>query len=125
MALSKDVMGGGFSAGQARALGGNYASIAATGSTIADAAAITASNVVVTAADGTKGVQLIGNVGDSVNVFNDSGSTLKVWPGSTSEAIAVPGTGLGTAAAAYSHTTYAVVNYIKVSATQWFPNKSA
>jgi hypothetical protein len=125
MALSKDVMGGGFSAGQARALGGNYTTVAATGSVITDAAALTASNVVVTAADGTKGVQLIGNVGDSVTVFNNSGSTLKVWPGSTSEAIAVPGTGLGTAAAAYSHTTYAVVTYSKITSTQWLPNKSA
>lgn len=125
MALSKDVMGGGFSAGQARAIGGNYASVAATGSTIADAATLTASNCVVTAADGTKGVQLSGNIGDSVTVFNNSGSTLKVWPGSSSEAIAVPGTGLGTAAAAYSHTTYAVVTYKKITATQWLPNKSA
>lgn len=125
MALSKDVMGGGFSAGQARALGGNYASIAATGSTIADAALLTASNCVVTAADGTKGVQLSGNIGDSVTVFNNSGSTLKVWPGSSSEAIAVPGTGLGSAAAAYDHTTYAVVTYTKITATQWLPNKSA
>lgn len=125
MALSKDVMGGGFSAGQARALGGNYASVAATGSTIADAALLTASNCVVTAADGTTGVQLSGNIGDSVNVFNDSGSTLKVWPGTSSEAIAVPGTGLGTAAAAYSHTTYAVVTYTKITATQWLVNKSA
>lgn len=125
MALSKDVMGGGFSAGQARALGGNYTSVAATGSVIGDAALLTASNCVVTAADGTTGVQLSGNVGDSVNVFNDSASTLKVWPGSSTEAIAVPGTGLGSAAAAYDHTTYAVVTYTKISATQWLVNKSA
>lgn len=125
MALSKDVMGGGFSAGQARALGGNYAAVTATGSAITDAAALTASNCVVASADGTKGVQLSGNVGDTVVVFNNSGSTLKVYPGSTSEAIAVPGTGLGTAGAAYSHTTYAVVEYKKITATQWLVNKSA
>lgn len=125
MALSKDVMGGGFSAGQARALGGNYAAVTATGSVITDAAALTASNCVVAGADGTKGVQLVGNIGDSVTVFNNSGSTLKVWPGSSTEAIAVPGTGLGSAAAAYSHTTYAVVTYTKITSTQWLPNKSA
>jgi hypothetical protein len=125
MALSKDVMGGGFSAGQARALGGNYAAITAAGSTIADATTLTASNCVVASADGTKGVQLTGNIGDSVTVFNNSGSTLKVWPGSSSEAIAVPGTGLGSAAAAYDHTTYAVVEYKKITSTQWLVNKSA
>ena len=125
MALSKDVMGGGFSAGQARSLGGSYAAVTATGSTIADAAALTASNCVVASADGTKGVQLSGNIGDSVIVFNNSGSTLKVYPGSSSEAIAVPGTGLGTGGAAYSHTTYAVVTYKKITSTQWLPSKSA
>lgn len=125
MALSKDVMGGGFSAGQARALGGNYAAVTATGSAITNAAALTASNCVVSGADGTKGVKLSGNIGDTVVVFNNSGSTLKVYPGSTSEAIAVPGTGLGTGGAAYSHTTYAVVEYKKITATQWLPNKSA
>lgn len=125
MALSKDVMGGGFSAGQARALGGNYAAITAAGSVIGDATDLTASNCVVAGADGTKGVQLTGNIGDSITVFNNSGSTLKVWPGSSTEAIAVPGTGLGSAAAAYDHTTYAVVTYVKITATQWLPTKSA
>jgi hypothetical protein len=125
MALAKEVMGGGFSAGQARALNGGYATQAAAGSVITDATDITSSNVVVTAADGTKGVQLTGNIGDSITLFNNSASTLKVWPGSTTEAIAVPGTGLGTAAAAYDHTTYAVVTYTKITATQWLVNKSA
>ena len=125
MALSKEVMGGGFSAGQAGSLNGGYATQAAAGSVIGDATVITSSNVVVTAADATKGVKLSGNTGDSVRIFNNSGSTLKVWPGSSTEAIAVPGTGLGTAAAAYSHTTYAVVEYTKITATQWLPVKSA
>ncbi len=125
MTISKDIMGGGFSAGQARALGGNYASVAAAGSVIGDATVLTASNCVVTGADGTKGVKLSGNIGDSFIVFNSSGSTLKVWPGSASEAIAVPASGAGTGGAAYSHTTYAVVTYLKVTATQWLPTKSA
>ena len=124
MALSKDVMGGGFSAGQAKALGGNYAAITAAGSAQTDATVLTASNCVVAGADGTKGVKLTGNIGDEVDVFNNSGSTLKVY-GSTGEAIAVPGTGLGTGNAAYSHTTYAVCKYKKITATQWLVNKSA
>lgn len=124
MALSKDVMGGGFSAGQAKALGGNYNAVTATGSAQTDAATLSASNCVVASADGTKGVILNGDVGDTVWVFNNSGSTLKVYPNSGT-AIAVPGTGLGTANASYAHTTYAVVEYKKISSTQWLPKKSA
>jgi hypothetical protein len=57
-------------------------------------------------------------------VFNNSGSTLKVYPNSGA-AIAVPGTGLGSANASYAHTTYAVVQYKKITSTQWLPIKSA
>lgn len=125
MALSKDVMGGGFSAGQAGSLNGNYTTIAAAGSTITDATTITASMSVVTAADGTKGVKLNGNVGDSVFVANSSASTLKVYPGSASEAIWVPGTSAGTGGTAYSQTLWAVCEYLKVTTTQWIVQKSA
>ena len=123
MTLAKDIMGAGFSAGQATALGGQTGTLAATGSAQSDAAAITVSNVTVSGADGTVGVILPAGYG-SVTVFNNSGSTLKVYPPSGA-AIAVPGTGLGTTDAAYSHTTYAVVTYQRVSSTQWFPTKSA
>lgn len=123
-ARAKDIMGGGFSAGQALALGGRYAAITAAGSTQTDATTLSATNCVVAGADGTKGVILDGDVGDTVVVFNNSGSTLKVYPNSGA-AIAVPGTGLGSANAAYSHTTYAVVSYKKITSTQWLPNKSA
>jgi hypothetical protein len=124
MALAKDVMGGGFSAGQAAALGGGYTAITATGSTQGDAATLTASNCVVAGADGTKGVVLNGNVGDSVLVFNNSGSTLKVYPNSGA-AISVGGTGLGSANAAFSQLTYKPVWYVKVSATQWISDVGA
>lgn len=124
MALSKDLMGAGFSDGQARALGGNYAAITATGSTQADAATLTASNCVVAGADGTKGVILAGNIGDSVWVFNNSASTLKVYPNSNA-AISVAGTGLGSANAAFSQLTYKVTIYIKVTATQWLAMTTA
>lgn len=125
MALSKDVMGGGFSAGQAGSLNGNYTSTAAAGSTITDATALTASMTVVTGADGTKGVKLVGNVGDSLFVANSSASTLKVYGGSSSEAIWVPGTSAGTGGTAYSQTLWAVCEYVKVTSTQWLVQKSA
>jgi len=124
MALAREVMLAGFSAGQARGLGGGYAGLVALGSTQDNAAPITSSTHVVTGADGTKGVRLVAEVGDTVWLFNNSGSSLKVY-GATGEAIAVPGTGLGTVNAAYTHTTYAVVEYYKITATQWIPSKSA
>jgi len=124
MALAKDIMGGGFSSGQARALGGNYQAVTAVGSAQTDASTLSASNCVVAGADATKGVILNGDVGDEVWVFNNSGSTLKVYPNSGA-AIAVPATGLGTANASYAHTTYAVVIYKKITSTQWLPSKSA
>lgn len=124
MSLAKDVMGGGFSAGQAASLGGGYSAITAAGSAQTDAATLTATNCVVAGADGTKGAILNCNVGDSQWVFNNSGSTLKVYPQSGA-AICVPGTGLGTADAAYSHTTYASVCYKRITSTQYLILKSA
>lgn len=123
MALAKELVGP-FPVGQARAIGGQYSAITAVGSTQADAATLTASMCVVASADGTKGAVLSGDVGDEVWAFNNSGSTLKVYPDSGA-AIAVPGTGLGTADASYAHTTYAVVVYKKITTTQWLIVKSA
>lgn len=124
MALSKDIMGGGLSAGQAKAIGGNYNALTALGSAQTDAAPITASMHIVAGADGTKGVILAGEVGDSCWLFNNSASTLKVYP-DTGAAIAVAGTGLGTANAAFSQLTYKATIYVKVTATQWLANTTA
>lgn len=111
-----------------QSLGGQYLTVAATGSTLGNSTQIGtgASLIVVTGADGTKGVTLPqAMVGDECTVFNNSGSTLKVWPGNASTAIAVPGTGLGSAAAAFSHLTYKVVQYKMITSTQWLPNVTA
>ena len=120
MATAREVMGGGFSAGQANALGGQVASVTAAGSTQTDAATITASINTVGSADGTKGVILpTGAPGDEIWIFNNSGSTLKVYPPSGS-AISVAGTGLGSANAAFSQLTYKCTVYKLVSSTQYF-----
>ena len=120
MATAKEIMGGGFSAGQAQALGGQKNTLTATGSTVTDAALVNASICIVASADGTKGVVLpAGQVGDEIWLFNNSASTLKVYPNSGA-GITVTGTGLGTADAAYSHLTYKTVLYKMQSATQWF-----
>lgn len=121
MALAKEMMGGGISAGQAQAIGGQAATVAAAGSTQATGTTVNSSLVIVTGADGTKGVTLIaGQPGDEYTIFNSSASTLKVYP-PVGAAIAVPGTGLGSANAAFSHLTFKVVRYVCQSSTQWFP----
>lgn len=120
MALAKEMMGGGISSGTAQAIGGQALTLAATGSTVADAALVKASNVIVSGGDGSVGVVLpAGQVGDEIWMFNNSGSTLKVYP-NTGAGITVTGTGLGTADAVYSHLTYKTVVYKMQSATQWF-----
>lgn len=118
MAYAKELPSAGFSAGQASAIGGQYVAVTATGSTQADAATLTASMSIVAGADGTKGVILSGQVGDEVTIFNNAGSTLKVYP-ETGAAIAVNGTGLGSANAAFSHLTYKAAKYNKLTSTQW------
>ena len=124
MAMAKELMGGGFSAGQALAAGGTTLSLAATGSSQTDAATVTASMTTVTGADGTKGVILAGDIGDEIWVANSSASTLKVYPASGA-AIWVPGTSAGSANTAYSQTLWAVACYKRVSATQYLVAKSA
>lgn len=123
MAFADEMVG--ISPVTAISIGGQYGAIAALGSSQGNAALVTASMTVVGSADGTKGVILpAANVGEECWVFNNSGSTLKVYPPNNA-AIAVPGTGLGSANASYAHTTYAVVIYKCFSSTQWIPNKSA
>jgi hypothetical protein len=122
MALAKEALG--LSGGTAQSLNGVYSTVAATGSAQGDAAAVGSSLCVVTAADGTKGVILGGDLGDEYTIVNNSASTLKVYP-PTSAAIVVPGTGMGSANTAYSHTTYAVCKYQRLTATQYSVIKSA
>ena len=124
MALAREIMQGGLSAGTAKAIGGGYVTVAAAGSVIGDATPVTASMCIVTGANATTGVSIGGEVGDEVWVFNNSGSTLKVCPESAA-AISVAGTGLGTAAAAFSQLTYKATIYKKVSTTQWLAVTSA
>lgn len=127
MAMAKELMGGGFSAGQAKSIGGQYAAITAAGAGTdsSDATAINASMVVIAGADGTKGARLPAcEVGDEIWLFNNAGSTCKLWPDSGA-AICVPGTGLGSANAAFSFLTYKTAIAKRVTSTQWLINVSA
>lgn len=125
MPFASEMMRGGTSAGQAKALVGGGGSVAAAGSAQGDATLVKASVSIVTGADGTKGVILPAvGPGESCTLFNDSGSTCKVYPPSGA-AITVVGTGLGTVNAAHSMLTYKTVIYTWQSATQIFANVSA
>ena len=128
MPLAKELIGVGIAPAAAIAIpNGVPTSLAALGSSQTDAAVVAAGFIRATAADGTKGVILpAANPGESVTIVNDSASTLKVYPPSNA-AIGVPGTSFGSASAnaAYSHTTFAVVEYKCYSSTLWTANKSA
>lgn len=120
MAYASELVGTGFSPGQASGVGGQYTALTAAGSSQATGTPVTASMSVVAGADGTKAVTLKGQKGDEVWLFNNSASTLKVYP-PVGAAIAVPGTGVGTANSAFDHLTYKVVAYKCMSSTQWVP----
>ena len=122
MTYATELVQAGISGPQAVAFGGGVnTALASAGSTQATGTLVGASNIIVTGADGTKGVTLpAGLPGDDCVVFNSSASTLKVYP-PAGAAIAVPGTGLGTANAAFSHLTFKTVLYRCVSSTQWLP----
>lgn len=123
MAYAKELTGA-FPPGQASAVGGQYKALTAVGSSQATGAAVTASMSVVAGADGTKAVTLQGQPGDEVWLFNNSGSTLKVYP-PVGAAIAVVGTGLGTGNAAFDQLTYKTTIYKCLTSTQWLANTSA
>ncbi len=125
MALAKELTGIGFSGAQAKGIGGIYTAITAAGSSQVTATAVGVSMSIIASADGTKGVRLPScEVGDEVWLFNNSGSTCPVYP-DTGAAIAVAGTGLGSANAAFSQLTYKTTIYKRVTSTQWLACTSA
>jgi hypothetical protein len=125
MTLAKEMVAAGFSPGQAQGAGGGNATVAAAGTNQATGTVINGSNNIVTGANGTTGVTLLAaQPGDEIWIFNNSGSTLKVWP-PVGAAIAVPGTGLGTANASFSQLTYKTTIYKCISATQRIPLTTA
>lgn len=125
MALAKELIGLGMPAGLAAGLGGQYGAVTAAGSSQTTATDVNSSMSVIASADGTKGVQLPAvEVGAEIWLFNNAGSTCPVYPDSGA-AICVPGTGLGSADAAFSLLTYKTGIFKKVTSTQWLVNVSA
>lgn len=120
MATVVDIMKGGTSAGQARAINGQVnSSVAAAGSSISDATDLIASINVV--ASGTGGVQLIsGEVGDEQEILNISGSSITVYPDSSSGRINSLSAGTG-----FSLGNNTAVKVRKFTSTRWMAYLSA
>jgi|SRR5580658_3361909 hypothetical protein len=118
MALFRDFVPS-FPPGQAVAQEGQTNNVTATGSTLANSTLLTSTYSFVTGADGTKGVTLpIMAVNESCVIYNNSASSLIVWPGSGTIAISAAGSGLGTAGSSATLTTYKQASYRQISATQ-------
>lgn len=122
MALAFNILRGGFSAGQAKAVNGAIATgLTAAGTTITTALDLLAdTNVIATCASGT-GVQLPScEIGDSCEIYNGGANSCTVYPDATNSQIngLVAGNGflLATNTSCYCR---------KITATRWIVNLSA
>lgn len=121
MALAAEAMGGGLSAGQARALGGHSNStVSAAGTTQATATALKTSNAIITTCANNAGVIVpLTQNGDSMWIYNGTANTLIVYPptsGQFNDVAVNTGISVGT------HTTLVVK---KITSTRWLANLSA
>ena len=122
MALAKDIMGGGFSAGQAQAIQGTInASVSAAGTVITDATDLTASNNLITTAAASSGVQLPSvPLGDSVMVYNGGANAVKVYPHATTAQINSAAVGVGVTLPINT-----LMQFYRWSSTRWVASMSA
>lgn len=97
MTTAAELVAAGFSAGQAKAVGGQFAaSVSAAGSTLSDATALVASNSNVTSVSAGQGVRLANSeIGDEYDVYNASASVdLLVYPPTSSATLNQLGAGV-------------------------------
>lgn len=90
MALATEMMGGGASAGLAKAINGTVApTVSAAGTTIADATQLKAGHNIVTTVAASSGVLLPnGEIADEVFVYNGTATNdLAVYPATSSQTI--------------------------------------
>lgn len=121
MALAREIMGGGFSAGSADAIqGGVNLTVSAAGTTQGTATAITTSNIYVSTAAANSGVILPATMqGDWLVIFNGGANPVTVYPpvGAKINALATNG-------GAILATNTACI-YFCFSSTQWICDLSA
>lgn len=122
MALAKDIMGGGFSAGQAQAIQGTIApTVSAAGTVITDATDLVASNNYVSTVAASSGVQLPSvPLGDSVMVYNGGANALKVYPQDTSSTINSAAAGV-----AVTCPVNTLMTFHRWTSTKWVASMSA
>lgn len=88
MTTAAELVAGGFSSGQAKAVGGQFADVVAAGTTISDATALTASNSNVTTVTAGQGVKLANTeIGDEYEVYNAASVQLLIYPPTASATI--------------------------------------
>ena len=122
MARASNIMRGGFSAGQAKAINGAIATgLTAAGTVITDALDLTAdTNAIGTCASGA-GVQLPPTeIGDSVEVYNGGANACTVYPDTSTSQI----NGL-TAGNGFLLATNTFCYCRKITSTRWIANLSA
>lgn len=122
MALAKNMMQGGMSAGGAKAINGALATgLTAAGTVIGDALDLNAdTNVIGTCASGA-GVQLpSAEIGDSVEVYNGGANACKVYPDASANQV----NGL-TAGSAFLLAPNTMCYCRKITSTRWVANLSA
>ena len=122
MALARNIMRGGWSAGNAKAVNGAIATgLTAAGTTITDALDLQAdTNVIGTCASGA-GVQLpSAEIGDSCEVYNGGANTCTVYPDTSTTQINAITAGTGVSLAINT-----AMYFRKISTTRWIAFLSA
>ena len=121
MALAKDIMGGGFSAGQAQAIQGQVApTVTAAGTNQGTAFALQASiNYLSTVAASTGVILPSVPIGDSVDVFNGGANACVVYPPTGGKINQVATNG------GVNCPTNTWMVFKKVTSTQWIAMQSA
>jgi hypothetical protein len=123
MAMAREMMSGGISAGAAKAInGGQNLTISAAGTTLATGTALTAGHNVITTCSSGAGVVLPScEIGDEVFVFNGtSTNSLLVYPDAAANTINQLTAGVAGSIAPYNGALFK-----KASSTAWWVNVSA
>lgn len=122
MSIARDIMDGGTSAFQARAINGRVATgISAAGTTLATATALAATTNALSTVAASSGVRLFnGEIGDTMEIYNGGANSVTVYPHSASGIINQLSAGSGHLLAQYT-TAY----YRRITSTRWIAIVSA
>ena len=122
MALARNIMKGGWSAGNAKAVNGSIATgLTAAGTTLGTALALTAdTNVIGTCASGAGVALPSAELGDSCEVYNGGANACAVYPDTAS--VQVNGLAVG---AAFLLATNTMCYCRRITSTRWVANLSA